>query len=112
MASAMVPIAYREFYDLPRDVLLEFEGVAYCLLCPFDEALDDYADFYEVYCLPPAAYARFSAPDSDWIGIEKAGQRLGRAPVDALRFDESRRAGIEESTLRAALKALRAAPKA
>ena len=111
MASAMIPIVYREFYDLPRDISLEVEGLAYFLLCPFDEAKDGYADFYEVYRLSPSVHACLSDPDSDWLGAAKSGQFVGQAPVDALRFDESRRAAVEERSLRAVLEALSEEPK-
>ena len=35
-------IQYRDFYDVPRIFVADYQGRLYLFDCPFDEALDDY----------------------------------------------------------------------
>lgn len=39
-----LPITYRDYYDVPRMLVVRFEGQAYLFDCPFDVALDEYPD--------------------------------------------------------------------
>ena len=46
-----LPIAYAEFYDIPRAFLVNFHDKSYFFDCPFSKSLDDYPDKFVVYQL-------------------------------------------------------------
>jgi hypothetical protein len=86
-----LPISYRDFYDIPRSVLVEYEGEAYLLECPFDEEADEYPLDFAVYRLPQGVAEAARQQTSSWVDLGEAGTLLGRVPVALVRFDESRR---------------------
>jgi predicted enzyme related to lactoylglutathione lyase len=86
-----LPITYRNFYDIPRAVLVEHEGEAYFLACSFDEEADEYPLDFTVYRLPEEVAEAARQPTSTWVDLGEAGTLLGRVPVKLVRFDESRR---------------------
>jgi hypothetical protein len=90
-SSPWLPITYRGFYDLPRAVLVEYEGETYLLDCPFDEQAAEYLDDFAVYRLPEAIADSAREPASSWIDLADAGSLLRRVPVQQVRFDKSRR---------------------
>ncbi len=84
---------YREFYDVPRYVVIRHpDGRTLLLVSSFDCARDDYDDRYAVYLLP-------SDVDLDigsWADLPARALRLlGRVPVSEVRFDPTRRAEID-----------------
>lgn len=89
-----VPIVYREFYDVPRIVVFEVGGVEHCLHCAFDEATDDYPSSYSFYRLSSTGMA------GDWTRLPQDAVLLGSIPVDAVRFDETRRSSLDLASLR------------
>ena len=99
-ASRWLPITYRGFYDIPRAVLVEYEGDTYFLDCPFDERADEYPDDSAVYRLPEATAKAAQEPTSSWIDLAKSGTLLGRVPVEQVRFDESRRRFLDSEVFR------------
>jgi hypothetical protein len=52
MAATWAPMEYREFYDIPRSILVRHDGRTYYLESEFDEELDDYTPAFTVYLLP------------------------------------------------------------
>jgi hypothetical protein len=99
-ASQWLAITYREFYDIPRTVLVEYEGDTYLLDCPFDERADAYPDEFAVYSLPEATAKAAREPTSSWIDLAKSGTFRGRVPVEQVRFDESRRRFLDSEVFR------------
>jgi len=102
----MTPFAYREFYDVPRAIILTYRGRSLFLTSTFEEERDDYSLAYEVYEIPTdvARIAtlesrEFHPTPSSWIGIEKSGTLLGSVPVAAVNFDRTLRAGLDASVL-------------
>jgi hypothetical protein len=94
-------IRYRDFYDLPRLFLAEYEGRHYLFDCPFNEELDDYPDSYRVYQMP-------ALPESELQGSwehlpERAINFLGLVPVAQVQFDPTRRARINVAIFREVL---------
>lgn len=90
-----VPIRYGEFYDIPRLFLAEHAGAVYVFDCPFDEAADNYPERYQVYRLPSEILSKVGA--SSWEDLVHAGSYVGEVPLEAVRFDATRRAGIDDS---------------
>ncbi len=42
-----------DYYDGPRSGTADFQGVSHYFSCPFDEAIDDYADYFLLYPASP-----------------------------------------------------------
>jgi hypothetical protein len=91
-----VEFEYRDFYDVPRQILLRHGGRTFLLDCRFDETCDDYSDEYEVFEFPdlPPGVARES---KNLRGL--VGGLLGHVSVRAVRFDASLRTSIDLSSI-------------
>ena len=94
---AWIPIRYRDFYDFPRAFLVVHGGATYFFDCPFDEEAEDYSDTYRVYRLPSGSVPEDGA---SWHGLERLGRLVGQIDVEHVRFDETRRAAVDDSMLR------------
>ena len=93
----MIPIRYREFYDVPRIFLVEFRGYLFLFESMFDEKFDDYSIDYDVFMMP-----QDSALDllGSWDQLSaKALKHLGKCPIENVTFDESRRREIDAGPL-------------
>jgi hypothetical protein len=90
-------IIYREFYDVPRVIVLTHRSRKLLLWCRFDKALDEYPAVYQVYDLPMEIDER--APTSWEDFPQKATKYLGQIPVDQLVFDTSKKAEIETDVI-------------
>jgi len=87
----MIPFRYVEFYDVPRVIAFTVGGRAFLLDSPFSEELDDYSPSYTVYEMPDGFV------ESDWGDepLRTATRKIGSVPVDAIRFDETKRKQID-----------------
>jgi len=93
-----LPIRYRDFYDIPRLIAVEFEHSLYLFDCPFDEGPDDYCPSFTVYRLP--LEARPLLDDDSWTGLTARGEIVGRVPTSDLELDESRRRVLKRDIFR------------
>lgn len=84
-------LEYRDFYDVPRMILVRAGDRWILLDCPFDDDADDYSLTYKVYEL--ASDPR-EAESADWRPLTASGRFLNEVPVDAVEFDETRRAAF------------------
>lgn len=85
-------IQYRDFYDVPRIFIADYQGRQYLFDCPFDEALDDYPDLYRVYQLPALAAVDL---EGSWEHLSALSNRwLGTISVNEVQFDSTKRARI------------------
>ena len=99
---ARLPILeYRDYYDLPRLILVAAADRFLLLDCPFDEAADDYPTDYAVYELASDPRESFGP---DWRLLSATGRLLGRVPVASIRFDPAHRYAIESDGLETLLK--------
>jgi len=89
---------YRDFYDVPRLVAVEYGGRVYLLDSPFEERTDEYADHYTIYRLPESAVALLERPS--WEGLASVGEEIGRVPVTDVEFDETKRERVNASVFR------------
>lgn len=97
--SEWIPFVYREFYDVPREILLTFKGKVLLLESLFDDEEDDYSNNYVVYELPTSITEKLNG---SWEGF--AGQaisRLGEIPVEYVQFDPTHRKQIYGNVLKA-----------
>jgi hypothetical protein len=92
-----VPIVYREFYDVPRMMVVNRGDLKLLLNCEFHESLGEYSNSYKVYVLPRDIenHAMVS-----WISLPGlAVKYLGDIPVEQVVFDATKRAEIDTEVL-------------
>jgi hypothetical protein len=88
-----LPIRYRDFYDVPRAIVVELDGALYLFDCRFDPELDDYEGQYIVYRLPEDLSDDLER--MSWTDLDHRGQRVGAVDVSAVEFDPTRRSSID-----------------
>jgi hypothetical protein len=98
MTHTWLPIRYREFYDVPRAVVVEFRGETYLFDCPFDHGIDDYLPEYTVYRLPPDIADELDT--MSWADLGTLGTKVGSIEVSGVVFDATRRAAMSESVFK------------
>ena len=91
------PIEYREFYDVPRCILVEYDGTLFYLESLFDEKADDYASHYTVYEMPRPLGNHYRT--GSWAELPPLGKRIGQVPVRDVNFDPTRREKMDASIL-------------
>jgi hypothetical protein len=97
----LIPIQYREFYDVPRMFIVAYQGVSYLFDASFNEKLDDYPDTYAVSVLPPLLPEELTG---SWSSLpSRVVSRLTQVLVSAVPFDKTRRQGVEQEFLHAVL---------
>ncbi|MES2572869.1 MAG: hypothetical protein V4710_22790 [Verrucomicrobiota bacterium] len=98
----MSPIRYYDFWDVPRAFIAADAVGTYLLDGRFDEQLDDFPDFYEVFAMPPLAEQALAC---SWVDLlSRALSPLGRVRVRDVRFDPSRRKQVDLDSLRQLLR--------
>jgi hypothetical protein len=96
--TEMIPFRYIEFYDVPRCLALRYKGKLLLIQSAFDEHLDDYPNSYSVYLLPESAER--SLATGSWEFLENTPMVcIGSIPVDAMKFDPSKRNSLDSSCL-------------
>lgn len=85
-------IRYRDFYDIPRAVVVEWEGVLYLFDCQYDPDTDDYEPIYSVYKLPEEL--RDGLDEISWTDLGHRGQRVTSVRTADVEFDPSRRRSL------------------
>jgi hypothetical protein len=96
--SDFIPIQYRDFYDIPRIFVVEDAGVNYLFDAAFNRELDDYPDTYAVSILPRLGAEELAG---SWASLSNRSiGYLASVHVSAVRFDPTRRQGVERSFLR------------
>lgn len=93
----LVQIEYRDFYDVPRIFVVSHGGSQILFECRFDDDLDDYAETYKVFLMPPQERLDLGG---SWEHLsESATKFLGEIPVNAITFDETRRNAIDPQVI-------------
>src|SRR5215467_10985099 len=89
----MTQITYREFYDVPRMVILNHRGLKLLLDSGFDESKDEYSLTYKTYILPMELDER---TQRSWAALPQTATKcIGEIPVDQVIFDPTKRAEID-----------------
>lgn len=89
-----IAFTYGNFYDVPRQIEIEFRGAWYFLRSYFETENDDYTSFYEVYLLPFRSQEEVKANSSYWMNLDSA-VNLGRISIAEIGLDETRRQSID-----------------
>ena len=82
----IIPIKYRDFYDVPRMFVVSFHEKQFLFDCPFNEETEEYQNFYYVNLMPKLS--EFDLEGSWDLLTEKAVLRLGSITVSDVNFDE------------------------
>ena len=93
----MIPIKYREFYDIPRMFIVSYHGYIYLFDCPFNEAKDDYPSHYDVYLMPALTDKDLEGP---WVNLtSRADPKIAEVPIKEVKFDETLRNNVDAEVL-------------
>ena len=95
--AEMIPIIYRDFYDLPRMFVVSFHEKQFLFDCPFNEETEEYQNSYYV-CLMPKL-SEFDLEGSWDLLTEKAVSRLGSITVSDVHFDKTCRKYMDPAIL-------------
>src|SRR5438105_2707615 len=95
--SDMIPFIYREFYDVPRMIVLTYRDKQLLLESRFDEDADDYPNAYQVLLLPGLRPDELAG---SWDALaDRAVRNLGSIAVKDLVFDPTRRRALDARSL-------------
>jgi hypothetical protein len=88
---------YRDFYDVPRMIIVNHRGQKLLLDCKFDDSLDDYPPTYKLYILPKEIDER---SEKSWESMPtRAVRYVGEIPVNHVIFDRTKRTELETKVL-------------
>jgi hypothetical protein len=88
---------YREFYDVPRMLILLHRQMQLLLESRFDDGIDDYASAYDVFLLPNVEESELKG---SWEELSRrATAHLGQIPVQDLTFDSTFRLEVETTPI-------------
>ena len=95
--ATWVEFRYRDFYDVPRLIVIRYQGRTYLLDCPFEETTSEYGDTYEVFLLNDVST---EALQGSWDNLRTLAQkRIGAVRVAAVRFDRTRRREVDADSV-------------
>lgn len=89
MTGSWLPIRYRDFYDVPRMLIVEYVGHLYLFDAPFDDEADEYSDRFTVYRLPDESRSKVEL--DSWAELPGDGEAIGQVPMEDVEFDETKR---------------------
>ncbi len=95
MTAEWLPIRYRDFYDVPRAIVVEWRGGLYLFDCLFDDELEDYEPFYNVYLLPDEV--KDSIGSMSWTDLGHRGRLIGRVNTGDIELDVTKREALNAS---------------
>jgi hypothetical protein len=98
MSETWLPIRYREFYDIPRAFVVEFQGASYFFDCPFNEDLDNHETEYSIYKITEELCDRIDS--ISWTDIVGSLKRVGTVRVSDVEFDTTKRQAIKARVLK------------
>lgn len=90
-----LPIRYRDFYDIPRMIIVAYRDELYLFDSPFDAKADEYSDWFTVYRLPSSIGERVD--EESWEGLPGSGEKIGRVATSDVEFDPSKRRSISSA---------------
>ena len=95
--NEMTKFTYRDFYDVPRMIILNHRGHKILLDCKFDDSVDDYPSTYKVYVLPQRIN---EISELSWESMRaRAVRQVGEIPVKQLVFDHTKRSALDASVI-------------
>lgn len=98
--SHWIEFEYREFFDVPRSLVLSHDDRLVFLESTFSESNCEFSDDYELYLLP--GDVDLSGSWNHLAGT--AIRRLGTIPIAHVQFDPTRRRKLNLASLRQLLR--------
>ena len=95
--SQKIPFIYREFYDVPRMLVVRHRGLVLLLESRFDTQADDYSDRYDVFVLSGISEDELRGSWEDLAS--KATRFLGRVLVRDVEFDPTFRNELDSGLI-------------
>jgi len=92
VTAQWVNIRYRDFYDIPRAVVVEWKGYTYLLDCVYNDDIDDYDSEYRVYELPDEL--RDQLDSMSWTDLGHRGEQVGTVATASVEFDSTKRRAL------------------
>jgi hypothetical protein len=97
MQKVFSPIHYRDFWDVPRVIMIQYRGKWFLFDCAFDEEVEDYPDSYKASLIAPPTPDELAG---SWEDLPKrAYQSLGEVPIVRVEFDPTKRQSINAAVL-------------
>ena len=95
--SEKIPFIYRDFYDVPRIIVVHHRGLAILLESRFDTHADDYSASYKVFVLSGMSEDELAG---SWENLSlKATKFLGEVLVRDVQFDSTFRKEIDAGVI-------------
>ena len=95
MTERWVSMRYRDFYDIPRALVVEWRGQTYLFDCLYDHDIDDYPPEYVVYLLPQEVAEELDV--ISWTDLGHRGERVSAVPTADLNFDATKRKALDST---------------
>lgn len=86
---------YRDFYDVPRAVVVRIDDRLLLLDCLLDFETEEYPDTYDVYEVPGEFECLLH--EMSWTDLGHKAKSIGTLAVEDVEFDETRRRLINGS---------------
>ena len=93
MTGAGLSFVYRDFWDVPRAVVVRTAVGLLLLDCAIDVDSGEFPEFYEVFRLPDDMEPRLDS--MSWTDLRHHGERIGSLPIASVHFDATRRCSID-----------------
>ena len=91
--SSRVKIIYREFYDIPRVFIVNYNEKLFLFESEFLDKADDYSNQYKIYLLPKLTQDELNG---SWVDMNrKAICNLDSVHVNSVEFDSTLRKDID-----------------
>jgi hypothetical protein len=90
VTTTWVNIRYRDFYDIPRAIVVEWHNHLYLFDCLYNHDVDDYDPDYSVYELPDEFRDKLDVGMS-WTDLGHRGTRIGSVATASVEFDSTKR---------------------
>lgn len=94
----MAPFTYGGFWDVPRHIMLCYQGKWFLLQSTFDESMDDYTADYSIYIVPVPAEGSIPVLSPEFLNNTPM-ECVGQFPIGQVTFDSTRRKLLDASFL-------------
>ena len=97
VTTEWIPFIYREFWDVPRALVVQWDERTLFFDCLLDLETEEYPGFCSVYELPSELVPML--PTMSWTDLRHHGECVGSLGVGDLEFDESKRSLVSRQSL-------------
>lgn len=84
--NTLAEIQYRDYWDVPRQVVVSCFGKIFFLECPFSDDAEDYHDTFAVYEITAPSPEQLGG---NWQELKHKARLCGNVPVSELKFGKA-----------------------